>query len=213
MPKNKKRKEKIDIEWFCEGRVDLSSYDMFLEMAKAGCRMMYFGIESGTQKVLDYYNKKITPEQSRKAVKKARKAGIDLIVGSFILGAPNETRVDVRKTLDFVKGLDIDIPQINILSAVPGNAIWDELKEKGILDEDKYWEKGCWISDIYPYATSLKDLKEIIQDFYHDYLWSPKYVMKQIKLTLKSQYRLNVLFDSLYRINSIMDSISSFVSS
>ncbi len=123
------RKEKIDVEWICEGRVDQSSYDMFREMVKAGCRMMYFGIESGTQKVLDYYNKRTTPQQSMEAVKKARKAGMDLIVGSFIIGAPNETKADIQKTLNFVKGLNLDIPQINVLGAFPGDNIWQEFKE------------------------------------------------------------------------------------
>jgi anaerobic magnesium-protoporphyrin IX monomethyl ester cyclase len=206
------KKEKVDLEWFCEGRVDQSSYDMFREMVKAGCRMMYFGIESGVQKVLNYYDKKTTPEQSREAVDEARKAGVDLVVGSFILGAPNETKVDIQKTLDFVGGLDLDIPQINILSAVPGNAIWEEFREKGILDEDKHWEKGVCISDIYPYAVPLGEMRKMVRDFYHNYLWSPKFVMKQIRLTVKSQYRLNVLFASLGRISSALNNISSFIS-
>jgi len=206
------RKEKVDLEWICEGRVDQSSYDMFREMVKSGCRMMYFGIESGIQKVLDYYNKKTTPKQSIEAVQKARKAGIDLIVGSFILGAPNETKVDIQKTLNFVCGLDLDIPQINVLSAVPGNAVWEEFKEKGILNEDVYWETGICISDIYPYAVPLNEMREMIREFYQNYLWSPKYIMKQILLTLKSQYRLNVVFNSLGRISTVIDSISSFTS-
>ena len=206
------RKEKINMEWICEGRVDQSSYDMFREMVKAGCRMMYFGIESGTQKVLDYYNKRTTPKQSKEAVEKARKAGMDLIVGSFIIGAPNETKVDIQKTLNFVNGLDLDIPQINVLGAFPGNSIWEEFKEKGLIDEDKHWERGICISDIYPYAVPLNEMREVVREFYQNYLWSPGYVMRQIRLTLKSQYRLNVVFNSLGRISSVIDNISSFTS-
>jgi radical SAM superfamily enzyme YgiQ (UPF0313 family) len=206
------RKEKIDVEWICEGRVDQSSYDMFREMVKAGCRMMYFGIESGTQKVLDYYNKWTTPQQSMEAVKKARKAGMDLIVGSFIIGAPNETKADIQKTLNFVKGLNLDIPQINVLGAFPGDNIWQEFKEKGLIDEDKYWERGVGVSDVYPNAVSLDEMREMVRDFYKGFLWSPKYVMRQIQLTLKSTYRLNVVFDSLSRISTVMDNVSSFTS-
>jgi anaerobic magnesium-protoporphyrin IX monomethyl ester cyclase len=206
------RKERIDMEWICEGRVDQSSYDMFREMVKAGCRMMYFGIESGTQKVLDYYDKKATPEQSKEAVEKARKAGMDLIVGSFIIGAPNETKADIQKTLNFASGLDLDIPQINILGAFPGNSIWEELKEKGLIDEDKHWERGIGISDIYPYAVPLKEMREMVREFYQNYLWSPKYIMRQMLLTLKSQYRLNVVFNSLSRISTVIDNVSTFTS-
>jgi radical SAM superfamily enzyme YgiQ (UPF0313 family) len=206
------RKEKVDMEWICEGRVDQCPYDMLREMVKAGCRMMYFGIESGTQKILDYYDKRTTPEQSEKAVEKARKAGIDIIVGSFIIGAPHETEKDIKKTLNFAGRLDLDIPQINILGAFPGNSIWEEFKEKGLFDEDKCWENGVCISDIYPYAVPLDEMRQMVREFYWNYLKSPKYMIKQLLLTLKSPYRLNVVFDSLSRISTVVEGITSFTS-
>ena len=63
------RKEKIDMNWICEGRVDSCSYETVREIVKAGCKIIYFGIESANQRILDYYNKQITPAQSEKAVK------------------------------------------------------------------------------------------------------------------------------------------------
>ena len=206
------RKEKVDLDWICEGRVDQSSYDMYREMVKAGCRMMYFGIESGTQKVLDYYDKRTTPRQNMEAVEKARKSGMDLIVGSFIIGAPNETKADIQKTLDFVKGLNLDIPQINVLGAFPGDSIWREFSDRGLIDEDEYWERGVGVSDVFPNAVSLEEMRGMVRSFYKEFLSSPKYVMRQVQLTLKSSYRLNVVFDSLSRIRAVVDGISSFTS-
>jgi radical SAM superfamily enzyme YgiQ (UPF0313 family) len=113
------RKEKLDMEWTCEGRVDNASYEMFWEIAKAGCRILYFGIESANQRILDYYNKRITPEKSRTAVKTARKAGADVLVGSFIVGAPDETRAEIQNTIRFANTIPIDIPQFNILGVFP----------------------------------------------------------------------------------------------
>ena len=136
------RKEQVNIEWFAEGRVDQCSVDMFREMVRANCRLIYFGIENATQKVLDYYDKQITPEQSEIAVKNARKAGIDVIATSFILGAPNETRKEIQHTLRFAQKLPTDLPQFNILGTFPGTDIWEEMKAKGFLDEEKYWETG-----------------------------------------------------------------------
>ncbi|MBS7657083.1 cobalamin-dependent protein [Candidatus Bathyarchaeota archaeon] len=205
------REEKLDIEWFCEGRVDQASYDTFREMVKAGCRIMYFGIESGAQKVLDYYDKRITPEQSKEAVEKARKAGFDVIAGSFILGAPNETKADIQETLGFIKRLNLDVPQINILSVVPGNAIWDELKEKQMFDEDKYWERGFWISDVCPNVVTADEVRMMVRDFYRSYIWSTKYIAKQVWLTMKSQYRLNVLYNSLKTVNKTINNISNYI--
>jgi radical SAM superfamily enzyme YgiQ (UPF0313 family) len=206
------RKEKIRVEWISEGRVDQCSSSMLQEMVKAGCRMMYFGIESGTQKVLNYYDKRTTPEQSKTAVEKARKAGVDIIVGSFVIGAPHETRKDIQKTLNFVRKLDLDIPQINILGAFPGNSIWEEFKDKELLDEDESWETGVCISDIYPHAVPLDEMRKMVREFYRNYLRSPRYMMKEILLTLKSPYRMNVVFHSLSRFSTVMDGITSFTS-
>ena len=55
------KKAGMDIEWFCDSRVDHISYDMFRDMVKAGCKCVFFGIESGNQRILDYYRKGITP--------------------------------------------------------------------------------------------------------------------------------------------------------
>ena len=70
--------EKVDIEFFAEGRVDHCPKEMLREMVRAHCKMIYFGIENGTQKVLDYYEKQTTPQQAIDAVRRARKVGIDV---------------------------------------------------------------------------------------------------------------------------------------
>lgn len=67
------RKEKLDMQWICEGRVDNCSYEMLHEMVKAGCKILYFGIENANQRILNYFNKNITPEQAETAVKTAKK--------------------------------------------------------------------------------------------------------------------------------------------
>ncbi|UCH01304.1 MAG: radical SAM protein [Candidatus Bathyarchaeota archaeon] len=204
------RKEKIDVEWICEGRVDQCSINMLHEMVKAGCRMIYFGIESANQKVLDYYNKGTTPQQSEKAVAKARKAGVDVIVGSFIIGAPNETIKDVQKTLDFTTRLDIDIPQINLLEANPGTILWEELRHKELLNEEEYWETGAFVSDLIHNAVPCCELTQMIADFYTAFLNRPQYILKQMLLTMRSRYRLNIVLNNLGRFKTIAKNINSF---
>jgi radical SAM superfamily enzyme YgiQ (UPF0313 family) len=147
------RQEHLDIEWFCEGRVDQCSGALMKELARAGCKVLFLGIESANQRILDYYNKGITPAQSKKAVETARKAGIDLIIGSFVLGAPDETREEIQNTIEFAKSLPIDFPQINVLSASPGSDIWNELATKGILNEEEYWETSVLVPKIDPRAV------------------------------------------------------------
>lgn len=201
------RKEKIDIEWICEGRVDYCSYEMMREIVKAGCKMLYLGIESANQRILDYYIKQITPEQTKNAVKNARKAGMEVIVGSFIVGAPNETRQEIQNTLKFPQKIDIDIPQFNILGAFPGMDIWDELKMKGVLDEEKYWETGVSVSEISPDAVPYKEIKKMVHDNYQNFFLRPKYILNEALQTMKSSYRINVVLNNLNRIGAISESL------
>lgn len=205
-------KEKMDIQWICEGRVDHCSYEMLRAIAKAGCRVMYFGIESANQRILDYYRKQTTPEQAEKAAKTARKAGIEILVGSFIVGAPIETRQEIVNTLKFPKKLGVDIPQFNILGAFPGNDIWEELRAKGILDEDKYWETGVFPSEIGAGAVSYEEIKQMIHTYFNQFFLRPRYLLTELARTMRSSYRLNVVISNLNRISDISESIRGLTS-
>ena len=198
----------MDVEWFAEGRVDQCSYAMLREMANANCRMVYFGIENASQKVLDYYDKQTTPEQAKVAVENARKAGIDVIVTSFILGAPNETRQEIQNTLEFAQKLQVDIPQFNILATFPGTDIWDELKMKGVLNEDQYWETGVLVPEVSPDTVPSEEIERMIHDSYRRFLVRPSYVFTQLFKFSTSPYRLNLIVNNLKRIDTIAESVS-----
>jgi len=202
------RKEKIDVEWFFEGRVDSCSYDMLREAVKAGCRIVIFGIESANQRILDYYKKKITVKQSVDAVENARKAGIDVIVGSFVVGGPDETRQEIYNTLKFAQKLAVDIPNFNILNAFPGSQIWEELKMKGVLNEDQYWETGIAVSKVSPDALPFEEVKQIVREHYLRFFCRPKHILAQVVRTLKSPYRINVVINNLDRVDPISKSFS-----
>ena len=201
------RKERVGVEFFAEGRVDNCPQGMLQEMMKANCKMMYFGIENGTQKVLDYYDKRTTPKQAEEAVKKARKAGIDVIVASFILGAPNETRKEIQNTLKFAQKIQVDIPQFNILATFPGTDIWEELKMQGVLDEEKHWETGVLVPEVSPDAVPCEEIEQMIHDGYQRFFIRPDYVVKQLFKIGTSSYRFNVLLNNLKRAETVAESV------
>jgi radical SAM superfamily enzyme YgiQ (UPF0313 family) len=201
------KKEKVDVEFFAEGRVDNCPRNMLQEMVRANCRMIYFGIENATQKVLDYYDKRTTPKQAEDASKKARKTGIDVIVASFILGAPNETKTEIQNTLKFAQKIQVDIPQFNILATFPGTDIWEELKLQGVLDEEKYWETGVLVPDVSPDAVPCKEIKQMIHDAYQRFFIRPDYVIKQLIKISTSSYRLNVLLNNLKRAENVAEGV------
>jgi len=203
------RKEKIDMEWICEGRVDNASHEMFWEIAKAGCKILYFGIESANQRILDYYNKRITPEQSKTAVRTARKAGADVIVGSFIVGAPDETREEIQNTIEFANRIPIDLPQFNILGVYPGTDTWNEFEAKGLVKEGDYWETGIAVSEICPSAVPYREIRQMIHEGFYRFARRPSFISKQMARLLKSPFRVRTVVNNLGRVGEIIENIRS----
>lgn len=155
----------LQVQWSCDGRVDNASRDVFEAMADTGCRCIFFGIESASQHILDYYRKQITPQQTKRAVKTARAAGIDYIVGSFIIGAPGESLEDVGRTFEFIDELNLDLAEVCILGASPGMEIWDELIAKEYINEEEKWEDGVKVPDVCPECVPLETLTTLIETF------------------------------------------------
>jgi radical SAM superfamily enzyme YgiQ (UPF0313 family) len=201
------RKDKLNMEWFCDSRVDHVSYDMFREMVRAGCKILYFGIESANQRILDYYKKGINPEQSRSAVNKARKAGMDVIVGSFIVGAPDETRKEIQTTLRFAHELDIDVPQLNVLGAFTGTDLWKEVVSKGWVDEETMWETGAYVANISPHAVPFQEIRLMVYEYFKAFYLRPEFLAKEILQTSKSSYRLTGFVYNVARLSEILENV------
>ncbi|UCH70344.1 MAG: radical SAM protein [Candidatus Bathyarchaeota archaeon] len=207
----KVKKEGIDIEWFCDSRVDNCRYDVFRQMVKVGCKILYFGMESANQRILNYYKKGITPNDSRSAVEKARKAGIDVIVGSFILGAPDETRREIQNTLKFAHELNIDVPQLNILGAFTGTDLWRDLVTKGFIDEDQLWETGAYVPRVSPQSVPFEEIRHMIYDYFRAFYLRPKLLLTEILRTMKSSYRFAGLINNAARLNRIINTVKQGV--
>ncbi|MFA5406605.1 MAG: radical SAM protein, partial [Candidatus Nanoarchaeia archaeon] len=179
------------------GRVDNAKEDVLKQMARAGAKVCYFGAESANQHVLDYYKKGITPQQTIEAVNKARRAGIDFLVASFILGAPNETASDIERTIKFMTKLDVDFVQVTNLIAYPGTELWDDFVTKGYLDPNKYWEAGVGAGEVYPGALSHEYVISQVKDAYARFVGNYKLKARHVWRLFKSGFRRDVLRQNL----------------
>jgi len=197
----KKRVEKIcelieekhlKFNWWCDSRVDFVDYDMFLKMKKAGCEAVFFGLESGNQRILDYYKKGITPQQSIRAVKAAKKAGIN-VTGTFIIGATIETKSEVINTLEFAKRLDMDAVGIGPLWVHPGAQIWDELVAKNPELQERYWESGFVPVELGMCEYSQEWLIDAIGKTLREFYLNPLYISRELIKSFKDPYRRKVI--------------------
>lgn len=108
----------IKITWNLSSRVDTINEDIARLMKKSGCDIVYFGIESGDQEVLDKIKKRITLEQARDTIKMAEKIGLRPH-GSFIIGLPFDTRESIEKTIEFALSLPLEVATFHIATPYP----------------------------------------------------------------------------------------------
>jgi anaerobic magnesium-protoporphyrin IX monomethyl ester cyclase len=134
------KKRKLVIHWDCETRVDMVDRDLLQKMKDAGCLAVWFGVESGSQNVLEKMHKKIRLNQTRLAFKLARELGL-MTVASVVLGFPGETEQTAWETIKFVRDLDPDDIGFYIATPYPGTPMYELVKEKGwlkVTDFNKY---------------------------------------------------------------------------
>ena len=134
------RERKIHMRFYCEGRVDNAPYELLRTMKRAGFEVIYFGVESPSRHVLEYYRKGITAPEAEQAVADAKRAGM-IVVTSFIIGAPVEAPADIQRTIDFIRTLRPHAVQVNILDCLIGTPIWDDLVRDGIVGADD-WKRN-----------------------------------------------------------------------
>ena len=152
--------EGVTIQWGCEGRVDSVAQHLFPAMAKAHCRTLMFGIESGSQKMLDRLNKEQTLAEVERAVTNAKKAGIEIVHGFFVVGSPDETVEDMKATFDFAARLPLDTFGFNRLCVYRGTPLWHEYVKRGLVNDEADWYKYFKCSTIDPTCLSGEVIHE-----------------------------------------------------
>ncbi len=169
------KKNKVDLEWVCDTRVDLVSRDLLRAMKNAGCRTIWFGVESGSPDVLKRLNKGITLEQALQTFRLCREEGLQTSA-SFILGIPGETVSDMETTFKFAKKLDPDWCQFNIFIACPGSSLYDEVLEKGLYDR-----KDGFLLFVKTEDFNYQSLLEIQKQFQKNFDLSTKRLLRKIR--------------------------------
>ncbi len=117
----------VQIEWACLSRTDNLTEEVLYWMKKSGCKRIYFGLESGSQRILDLYRKKVNVKEAKESLLLVRKHGIETS-GFFMSGYPQETEEDFIQTVQFAIDSKLTFASFNPLTPYPGTAIFNELK-------------------------------------------------------------------------------------
>ncbi|XHH09171.1 MAG: B12-binding domain-containing radical SAM protein [Candidatus Bathyarchaeia archaeon] len=134
---------RLHLGWECLSRVDTMNYEVAAQMKKAGCKRVFYGIESGNDQVLELMRKRISVFQARHAVYAAKAAGLE--VGAFfIIGYPGENDKTVLDTIRFASKLPLDYLSFTLPYPIPGTPLHDRIKEAEGLSAFDWEEPKNW---------------------------------------------------------------------
>jgi radical SAM superfamily enzyme YgiQ (UPF0313 family) len=175
---------KIKTDWYCSTRADCIDKELLTYMHLAGCQAVFFGVESGSERIRATINKPISDDNYIKVFNDCRKIGIRTLA-FFMLGLPTETREDIDKTMQFAKRLNPNHICVSLTTIMPGSYLHNESINKGLLDRD-YWKRFMTGEEkmlpIYiPSGMSLREIQAIqIKIFLTFYFFNPKHLVKEI---------------------------------
>ncbi|NJF26038.1 B12-binding domain-containing radical SAM protein [Thermococcus sp. Bubb.Bath] len=173
------KREGLDITWTASSRVNTFNEKVAKAMKEGGCHTVYFGIESGSQRTLDFIGKGITPQQSLDAVKLAKKMGLHAL-GSFIIGFPEETREEIERTIKFAKKVGVDFAQFTVATPYPGTRLWQYAIQNNLL-LTRNWRKYTTIDPVMKlkYFTP-EQIAKLLRKAYLSFYLRPKVLLRDI---------------------------------
>ena len=151
----------MDISWTAISRVDSIDDELLYWMRKAGCIQISYGVESGSEKIRRFLNKKISTRQIETAFEKTRKYGI-LARAYFIYGCPGESRKTIAASLELIRRIKPLSVIFYILDIFPGTALYNEFKRAMQLNDDIWLNR---MEDIMYFESDPNLTREMILEF------------------------------------------------
>ncbi len=160
----------LRLRWMCSTRVDLVDRELLEKMHEAGCYNIQYGIEAGSQKILDSIGKKITLEQVREAVRTTLDIGIE-VTCSFMFPHPEDTEETIREQKQLMKELrKMGVTEtLSATTPFPGTYYYEHADELGIKILASNWDEyDCKHLIITTKYLSEEKIKSLLADLLQD---------------------------------------------
>lgn len=174
--------ENLGTKWICQGRVDELDYNILKRMKKAGCTLIRFGIESGSERILKILKKardeKEWINKSKEVFAWARELKISTDA-MFIIGSPSEAEEDIFVSIKLARTLRPDMLQVIFFTPYPGSQAHkvyrDELED---LNTSELYHYGKLITNLSSVAS--KRLVQLQKKFYRSVVFRPSFLINHM---------------------------------
>lgn len=131
------KSRRLKVKWTCNSSIRSLSFEKLKSMKKSGCVQVCVGLESGSQKILDLYNKKQTPDEVARVFKWCH--NLNLRPYAFVMiGAPTETVEDLEQTYQLIRRIKPFNTHVSTVTPFPGTALHKYCEERGIIKPMTY---------------------------------------------------------------------------
>jgi radical SAM superfamily enzyme YgiQ (UPF0313 family) len=167
--------------------VDNVPETLLRRMSRAGCRSIFFGVEAGSQRVLDAMGKQVSVEQIEESVRLAKET-IGWVNCGVVFGVPGETRESAEETIALIKKLEPMTVVFHMAIPMPGSPLFAKGVEQGLIDKSTVtWEDFDMMpkSHRLPVAAfselSREELLEMTKRGHREFYFRPSYVLRLLK--------------------------------
>jgi anaerobic magnesium-protoporphyrin IX monomethyl ester cyclase len=187
---------KFDMPWDCRTRVDKVSKELLTKLRSTNCQLIHFGVESGSQQMLNTMRKGTTVEQNANAIKLAKECDI-LVAISLVIGYPGETPEMLQQTTDFIRRTKPDYVYMCEAVPYPGTELYNYVKQLGLeMTED--WNQYHEQTQVFKNTLlPLEKLEEAKKAVYDSFFTPTYYLRKKLRGDFHSQIMARMALNHL----------------
>jgi len=174
----------LSIAWDIRTRVNTVDREVLEALKSANCQRIHYGVEAGTQKILNILKKGITLKQVEDAFRITKEIGIQT-AAYFMIGSPTETREDILQTIKFMKKINPDYAHITITTPFPATNLYIMAQAEGVLTADVWHDfaenpEPGFVPPIWEKILSRAELLTLLKGAYRSFYFRPSYILKRI---------------------------------
>ncbi|MFX0184840.1 MAG: B12-binding domain-containing radical SAM protein [Candidatus Hodarchaeota archaeon] len=189
-----------DIYWGATTRADVGEFDLLNLMRRAGCRLVFVGVESGSQTILDQIHKKTSIVQIENYFDNTRKARMDSLA-SVSFGFPGETRQTIVDTVDWIiNRLNPSLALFTLATPYPGTEFYNEMLSQGKIKENDYSKYNLFHPITELSGLTREEMKSLTKWAYKRFYMRPKKIFentfRELRYSLESYGFKQFLYNS-----------------